>query len=49
MQSIERRIQLPMILEAFNYEHSEGLNNLWGLRDMLDLLVSDLRLGVLDA
>ena len=49
MQIIERRIQLPMILEAFNYEHPEGPNNLWGLRDMLDLLVADLRLRILDA
>lgn len=49
LQSVERRIQLPMILESFNLDHPEGLHNLWGLRDLADLLLSDFRLQVLDA
>lgn len=48
-QSIERRVQLPMSLDKFNGHDSEANYNLWGLRDLVDLLLQDLRLRVLDA
>ena len=48
-QSIERRVQLPMNLEKFNGHDSEATYNLWGLRDLVDLLLQDFRLRVLDA
>ena len=48
-QSIERRVQLPMSLDKFNGHDSETNYNLWGLRDLVDLLLQDLRLRVLDA
>ena len=48
-QSIERRIQLPMILDKFNGQDAEANYNLWGLRDLVDLLLQDLRFQVLDA
>ena len=48
-QSIERRVQLPMILDKFSGQDSEANYNLWGLRDLVDLLLQDLRFQVLDA
>ena len=48
-QSIERRVQLPMILDKFRGQDSEANYNLWGLRDLVDLLLQDLRFQVLDA